>query len=284
VVNRILIKSECGEYTTAKQKHIVRYLDKFHHRHSQLDHRVRTSIEAEINRFMHDFSGYEMSRVFSPGLDDKCVSVDEIINDGALVVLRMPQCRYGEVSRFIGMLIKSQFYNAVMRRLTDATLNQQRPVFFVADEFQNFATIGGKVGADDQFAALSRQARAGMFCAIQELGSLYSVGGQNATEAVSNLIQNFQNHIMLRQDLTPRLRELLSGKGLTEISCLPKLKPFEALFFRDAENDARLIELGPYFGDWDYCRHENERQGRELAARRDDALKGLSGRGAGGGL
>ncbi len=254
MVNKIEIRHESNQHATPEEQHNHDYLLKASSRYSNMDCRVRTSIEAEVARFLKDFSGYHFKRVFCPTPDDKhATSIADIVNEGHIVVLNMPTCEFGEVSRFIGLVLKSQFYDSVMRRLGTDVQNAPRPVFLVADEYQNFATLGGKVGADDQFAALCRQASAGMMCATQEIGALYSVAGANSVETVSNLLQNFQNMVLLQQTLTPRMVALLNGKGMRDLDCIPKLRAFEAVLYTDRKPAPALIELGPVFASWDYA-------------------------------
>jgi len=273
LLHHIDIRYESEESHTAEEKHNIDYLQTTHDRYTSLDNRMRTSIEAELSRFLKDFSGFHFKRTFCPANDDAtAVSIADIVTEGRIVVLNMPSCEYGEVSRFIGLLLKTQFYDSVMRRLRERKQAIPRPVFLVADEYQNYATLGGRVGADDQFAALCRQASAGMLCATQEIGALYSVAGANCTEAVSNLLQNFQNHIILQQTLTPRMIALLDGKGIRYLECIPKLRAFEAIFFKDTRPEPVLVELGPVFASWDYAAALAAREASELSAKRDNIV------------
>ena len=273
IVNRIDMRFESKQQLTPEEAHNLEYLHKSMGRYNCQDSRVRTSVEAEVFRFLKDFSGYHLTRIFAPKIDDKnAVSIADVVDEGRIIVLNMPQCEYGEVARFIGLMMKTQFYDSVMRRLRNGRQKSPRPVFLVADEYQNFATLGGKVGSDDQFAALCRQASAGMMCATQEIGSLYSVAGANSVETVSNLLQNFQNHIILQQTLTPRMVVLLNGKGMTDLQCIPKLRAFEAVLYKDTRPTPALVELGPVFASWDYAAAMAGRAVSELVRQKQSVL------------
>ena len=273
MMNRIEIRYESNNSGTPEELHNLEYLRKTNARMNSTDSRVVSSVVAEVARYLKDFSGYNLRRVFCPHADDtEAANITDVVEKGSLLVLSMAQCEFGEVSRFIGLIMKSQFFDSVMRRLKNGWQKSPRPVFLVCDEYQNFATLGGKVGADDQFAALCRQASAGMMCATQEIGALYSVAGANSTEAVSNLLQNFQNLIILQQTLTPRMVALLSGKGMTDLACIPKLRAFEAVLYRDTKPTPALIELGPVFATWDYAAAMAGRKASELVGKKQSVL------------
>lgn len=248
--------------TDPRMSHNLAYVISYSQKLRELDPRVRTSIESEITRFLKDFSGYDF-RNFSPPATAKCLEMGDILSQGKIVMLHMPSAVYGEMARFIALLLKTQFYSAAIRRLdlTNKSRDGGRPAFLIVDEAQFFITVGGRAGADDVFAGLSRQTRVGLVFCTQELGALYAAGAN--THAVDNLIQNFQSIVMLRQDIQPGLKQYLDGKLMKDTDCVARLQSFEAVFLKDGDPKARLVELGPYFSDWDFA----ERQRREMVAR-----------------
>lgn len=274
LVNRLEMRREERDgRLTAEEKHIYDYIQQYYNRHHILDSRVRTSYEAELHRILRDFTNYRFKMTFCPHPDDKdTVSVEDILTAGKLVILSMPHAEYFETSRFVALMLKAQFYSAALRRIREGNMANARPAFFICDEYQNFATIGGRVGSDDNFAALSRQAKVGMICATQELGSLYAVAGPQNSEAVANMLQNFQTHVVLQQTLTPKMNELLKGKGIKDTECIPKLKAFEALFYKDTAPVPRLIELGPTFGTWDYAAAVAGKELADIAERKHSVI------------
>lgn len=271
LLNRVEWRNDNGEYQTPHLRHNVEYLRRYFTLQKELDPRVETSITAEVRRYLKDYSGYNFARVFCPGPKEKCIDMADIFNRGRIVILSMPSCLYADTARLTGVLLKSQFYDLVGRRMLEGSnIDSERPVFFICDEYQQYMSVGGRVGSDDTFAAISRYARAGMVCAVQELGALYSAAGPHKEDAATNLILNFQNHIIMQQTMTPRLETLLAGKGIRDLGCIPMLQSFEALVVKDTEPVPRIVETGPNYANWDYVLVRNEQQARQLQARRQD--------------
>ena len=78
-----------------------------------------------------------------------------LLEEGKVVVLSMPEATFRVVGRVVGTLVRLNFQDAVLQRLASgADVERLRPVAFVADEFDRFATP-----SDSDFWARCRAAR-----------------------------------------------------------------------------------------------------------------------------
>ena len=111
------------------------------------------------------FEQPDIRHTFCPAEDEITFpGFDTVTDEGLMVVLDMPQSRYGPLATAVGTLAKLEFQRAALARVAraakDREVNTARNLFFFCDEYQNFVSVGGTQGeGDDNFYALSRQSR-----------------------------------------------------------------------------------------------------------------------------
>lgn len=102
------------------------------------------------------------------------------------------------LARAIGVMLKMDFQRAVLNRIPQIAANPQkqwRPVAFVCDEYQHFATVGeNEPSGDEKFFSLSRQAKCIPIVATQSISSLKSA---LPGETWRTLLQTFRTKIFL---------------------------------------------------------------------------------------
>lgn len=136
------------------------------------------------------FSKPEIAKTFCPKEKEiDFPGFDEVINSGFIVGLDMPDSRYGVMAQAIGTMLKLEFQRSalgrVSRRADDPTTNTKRPLLFMADEYQNFVSSGGKgAEGDDAFYALSRQSRCVSIVLTQSPVSLESKIGETKSRVI----------------------------------------------------------------------------------------------------
>jgi hypothetical protein len=130
------------------------------------------------------------------------------------------------LARALGTMLKQDFQRAVLNRIQkmDQPEANRRPVFFVCDEYQAFATTGeNEPSGDEKFFSLARQARCIPIVATQSISSLRST---LPGEAWRTLLQGLRTKIFLAlsddfsahiaADLCGKAERLKSGYTLTE--------------------------------------------------------------------
>ena len=197
---------------------------------SKLDAKLRTSIVEGISVFLSLFDQPDVADVFCPpppeaakpeprdggedgeddegdavkgppmeGLRRRLPPLSELIEEGKVLALNMPAGANPALARAIGVLLKSAWMQALLRRPAEAALHPDRymrPAVFICDEYQAFATVGQDDPSGDERAfALTRQCRCIPIVATQSLSSLRSV--LPSGEAWRTLVQTLRTRIFL---------------------------------------------------------------------------------------
>ena len=161
----------------------------------------------------------------------------ELIEQGKIVALNFPIAMNPGLARALGTMLKQDFQRAVLGRVhqmdRDAA-RSRRPVLFVCDEYQAFATTGeNEPSGDEKFFSLARQARCIPLVATQSISSLRSA---LTGESWRTLLQGLRTKIFLTlaDDFSAQMAADLCGK-------VERLKPGYAI--TEAGQDARVSML-----------------------------------------
>jgi hypothetical protein len=161
----------------------------------------------------------------------------DLIDAGKVVALNFPIAMNPGLARALGTMLKQDFQRAVLGRIhrmnTDQSVSR-RPVLFVCDEYQAFATTGeNEPSGDEKFFSLARQARCIPIVATQSISSLRSV---LPGESWRTLLQGLRTKIFLAlsDDFSARMAADLCGKA-------ERLKPSYSI--TEAGQDARVSML-----------------------------------------
>src|SRR5581483_4374392 len=163
--------------------------------------------------------------------------IAELIDQGKVIALNFPIAMNPGLARALGTMLKQDFQRAVLNRIHrmqhDPTASR-RPVFFVCDEYQAFATTGeNEPSGDEKFFSLARQARCIPILATQSISSLRST---LSGESWRTLLQGLRTKIFLAlsDDFSAHMAADLCGKA-------ERLKPSYSL--TEAGQDARVSML-----------------------------------------
>jgi hypothetical protein len=138
-----------------------------------------------------------------------------LIEHGKVCALNFPIGLNPGLARALGVMMKLDFQRAVLNRVPDMAKNPKkhfREVFFVCDEYQNFATVGeNEPTGDEKFFSLSRQPKCIPIVATQSISSLKSV---LPGETWRTLLQTFRTKIFLAlsDDFSARTASELCGR------------------------------------------------------------------------
>ena len=206
----------------------------------RMDAKLRTSIVEGVSVFLSLFDDNpRVKHVFCPpkALYDTRSAADcseaalppmaELIEQGKVIVLNFPIVANPGLARAIGTMLKQDFQRAVLNRIPAMHVEptqSRRPVFFVCDEYQAFATSGeNEPSGDEKFFSLARQARCIPIVATQSISSLRST---LPGESWRTLLQGFRTKVFLAlsddvsarmaADLCGKAERLTSGYSLTE--------------------------------------------------------------------
>lgn len=163
--------------------------------------------------------------------------IGELIDQGKVIALNFPTAMNPGLARALGTMLKQDFQRAVLNRISRSRTesgSNQRPVMFVCDEYQAFATTGeNEPSGDEKFFSLARQARCIPIVATQSISSLRST---LTGESWRTLLQGLRTKIFLSlsDDFSAQMAADLCGK-------VERLKP--AYTIAEAGQDARVSML-----------------------------------------
>jgi hypothetical protein len=161
----------------------------------------------------------------------------DLIEQGKVVALNFPIATNPGLARALGTMLKQDFQRAVLNRVHRIDIDptrSQRPVLFVCDEYQAFATSGeNEPSGDEKFFSLARQARCIPVVATQSISSLRST---LSGESWRTLLQGLRTKIFLTlsDDFSAQMAADLCGK-------VERLKPGYTI--TEAGQDARVSML-----------------------------------------
>ncbi len=239
---------EEGDTKRAQFEAVKRWFD---HDWRRIEPKLRTSVVEGISVFLSLFDDNPaMKRVFCPpkACYDAVANADgrfgvplppfaELIEQGKVCALNFPVAANPGLAKTIGTMMKQDFQRAVLGRIPQMARTPERhwrEVFFLCDEYHAFATVGeNEPSGDEQFFALSRQAKCMPIVATQSLSSLRSA---LPGESWRTLLQTFRTKIFLAlsDDYSARVASDLCGKE-------EQLKPQYAI--AESGQDARVSVL-----------------------------------------
>ena len=164
-----------------------------------LDERTKAIIKSESLRVCSDFIKPVFKETFcAPEEKLNFPGFRQSINKGTIVILNMPESKYGSTGRIIGIMLKLDYFRTVLNRIyehiTDASINIERPVLFICDEYQNYVT-SGDIESDAEFFARCRQSKAVNILLTQSYSSLKLKLGSE--EKLNSLIGNLRSTVWL---------------------------------------------------------------------------------------
>ncbi len=217
----------------------------------RIEPKLRTSIVEGISVFLSLFDDNpRVKQTFCPEKDtyDAVMNADgrhgiplppiaDLVEQGKVIALNFPAALNPALARALGTMLKQDFQRAVLNRVPRMTAEPDRPwrpVVFLCDEYQAFATTGEhEPSGDEKFFSLARQAKCIPIVATQSISSLRSV---LPGESWRTLLQGLRTKIFLTlsDDFSAKVAADLCGRA-------ERLKPGYTL--SEAGQDARVSLL-----------------------------------------
>ncbi len=164
-----------------------------------LDERTKAIIKSESLRVCSDFIKPAFKETFCcPERKLNFPGFQGVVDSGKIVILNMPESKYGLTGKIIGIMLKLDYFRTVLNRVyksvIDDTVNIKRPVLFICDEYQNYVT-SGDIESDAEFFARCRQSKAINIVLTQSYSSLKLKLGSE--EKLNSLIGNIRSSLWL---------------------------------------------------------------------------------------
>ena len=138
-----------------------------------------------------------------------------LLEQGKIIALNFPVSMNPGLARAIGVMLKMDFQRAVLNRIPEIAAKPAgpwRPIVFICDEYQHFATVGeNEPSGDEKFFTLSRQAKCIPIVATQSISSLKTT---LPGETWRTLLQTFRTKIFLAlsDDFSAKVASDLCGQ------------------------------------------------------------------------
>jgi hypothetical protein len=193
-----------------------------------LDKKLQTSIIEGISVFLSLFDDSpRVKRTFCPPVElyrqqgntssgrKPLPPIADLLETGKVVALNFPVSMNPGLARAIGVMLKMDFQRAVLNRIPQIAAHPEkawRPVLFICDEYQHFATVGeNEPSGDEKFLALSRQAKCIPLVATQSISSLKTT---LPGDTWRTLLQTFRTKIFLAlsDDFSAKVASELCGQ------------------------------------------------------------------------
>jgi hypothetical protein len=193
-----------------------------------LDKKLQTSIIEGISVFLSLFDDNpRVKRTFCPPVElyrgtqaamttrKPLPPLATLMEQGKVIALNFPASMNPGLARAIGVMLKMDFQRAVLNRIPLIAANPQkqwRPILFICDEYQHFATVGeNEPSGDEKFFALSRQAKCIPLLATQSISSLKTT---LPGDTWRTLLQTFRTKIFLAlsDDFSAKVASDLCGQ------------------------------------------------------------------------
>jgi hypothetical protein len=142
--------------------------------------------------------------------------IGDLIEQGKVIALNFPAAMNPALARALGTMLKQDFQRAVLNRIPRMSANPHRPwrpVVFLCDEYQAFATTGeSEPSGDEKFFSLARQAKCIPIIATQSISSLRTT---LPGESWRTLLQGLRTKIFLTlsDDFSARVAADLCGRA-----------------------------------------------------------------------
>jgi hypothetical protein len=193
-----------------------------------LDKKLQSSIVEGISVFLSLFDDNpRIKRTFCPPAElyregatqvsgrKPLPPIATLLEEGKIIALNFPVSMNPGLARAIGVMLKMDFQRAVLNRIPRISAQPNkvwRPVVFICDEYQHFATVGeNEPSGDEKFFTLSRQAKCVPIVATQSISSLKTT---LPGETWRTLLQTFRTRIFLAlsDDFSAKIASELCGQ------------------------------------------------------------------------
>ncbi|MFU8797129.1 MAG: type IV secretory system conjugative DNA transfer family protein [Gammaproteobacteria bacterium] len=177
---------------------------------------VKSNVNATVAQVLAPFNHPDLIDAFCTESRDSA-RMEDVLN-GTVYLVDMPLSVWGLGGKVAYTFIKLRFFNVMQQRSIRPEWDQQRPAFFMCDEFQEIVSASRDGLSDLNFWDKSRSSKTIGIISGQSVSSFYAaIGDRDITHA---LLQNFRQKICFKTDDLTTLELLNRLIGNVEVSRL----------------------------------------------------------------
>jgi type IV secretory pathway TraG/TraD family ATPase VirD4 len=182
---------------TAPKQRLLNSYNKYHESiYDKFDEKVKSGVNATIAQVLAPFYHPELIDAFCSEDEDN-LRMEEVLN-GAIYLVEMPLSVWGLGGKVVYTIIKLRFFNVMQQRVSHAEWNQERPVFFMCDEFQEIVSANRDGISDLNFWDKSRSSKTIGIISAQAISSFYAAIGDH--DIANTLLQNFRQKLCFKTE------------------------------------------------------------------------------------
>lgn len=160
------------------------------------DEKVRASVNATVAQVLAPFSHPDLVDAFCYA-DNDSLRMESVL-EGTIYVVDMPLSVWGLGGKVAYNFIKLRFFNVMQQRATRTEWNQEQPVFFMCDEYQEIVSCSKDGLSDLNFWDKSRSSKTIGIISGQSVSSFYAaIGDRDLAHA---LLQNFRQKLCFKTE------------------------------------------------------------------------------------
>jgi len=163
---------------------------------AQLDPKLKSSVAFQVAQVLSPFAQPELVDAFCTAGAGPAM---EAVLNGRVYLVRLPTAQYGMGAKVALTLVKLRLFNVLQRRRSEPSWNQDRPVFFLCDEYQEIISAARDALSDLTFWDKSRSSGCLGIVSAQAVSSFYAALGGNEHLA-NTVLQNFRQRIVFRTE------------------------------------------------------------------------------------
>ena len=213
---RVEIEKEISVLPALDEKR-KRLLDSYMAYHDQqfdkMEDKTKAGVLSTVSQFLEPFLHPELIDAFCSQKNDS-VNMEDVLN-GAVYLVDLPIHTWGLGGKVVYSLIKLRFYNVMQQRNSRPAWNQDRPAFFICDEFQEIVSASKDGISDLNFWDKSRSSKTIGIISGQAVSSFYSAVGNR--DVANTLLQNFRQKICFKTEDTDTLNYFNNLAGRVEV-------------------------------------------------------------------
>lgn len=191
-LNPLLVTPDTKEQRLLKT--YLRYHDTIF---STFDEKVKSGVNATVAQALSPFNHPDLIDAFCEQ-SQTSLNMQSVL-DGTVYLVDMPLARWGLGGKVAYTFIKLRFFNVMQNRIHHEDWNQERPIFFMCDEYQELISASKDGLSDLNFWDKSKSSKTIGIISAQSVSSFYAaLGDCDLTHAI---LQNFRQKICFRTEI-----------------------------------------------------------------------------------
>ena len=192
---------------------LTNYMDYISQVFKGFDEKVQKGVNASVMQILSGFIHPDIVHAFCTSPDDRAEL--ETILEGDIYLVDLPLSEWGIGGKTVYTLLKLRFFNILQSRPARRELNQDRPVFFLCDEYQEIISANKTGISDLNFWDKSRSAKCIGIVSAQSINSFRAAIGDKTL--ADTVLQNFRQKFFFRTEDIETIEQMNALAGKVEV-------------------------------------------------------------------